>query len=225
MALAEGGDKYEEAPGRLLQSSAVRTWPGLFAEFRLHVSARSDAFVQPVTEISMVLRGEGLVRRRASGETLTTHAGPGVIWFCPAGELIDCVELVQGTLEVLHLYLQPDALLDYATERGFVSTAMQSLRYTRGFSDPLIEQMGRAILAEMQSETVAGPLLVESLGSGLAARLLYRYSNSSADVRSSRVGKLDPRRLNRVLEYIHAHLGDELDVRGMASAAHLSRFH
>jgi AraC family transcriptional regulator len=225
MALAEGGDKYEEAPGRLLQSSAVRTWPGLFAEFRLHVSARSDAFVQPVTEISMVLRGEGLVQRRASGETLTTHAGPGVIWFCPAGELIDCVELVQGTLEVLHLYLQPDALLDYATERGFVSTAMQSLRYTRGFSDPLLEQMGRAILAEMQSETVAGPLLVESLGSSLAARLLYRYSNSSADVRSSRVGKLDPRRLNRVLEYIHAHLGDELDVRGMASAAHLSRFH
>jgi AraC family transcriptional regulator len=173
----------------------------------------------------MVLRGEGLVQRRASGETLTTHAGPGVIWFCPAGELIDCVELVQGTLEVLHLYLQPDALLDYATERGFVSTAMQSLRYTRGFSDPLLEQMGRAILAEMQSETVAGPLLVESLGSSLAARLLYRYSNSSADVRSSRVGKLDPRRLNRVLEYIHAHLGDELDVRGMASAAHLSRFH
>jgi AraC family transcriptional regulator len=227
MALAEGGDKYEESPGRLLQSSAARTWSGLFAEFRSHASARSDAFVQPVTEISMVLRGEGLVRRRASGETLTTHAGPGVIWFCPAGEPIDCVELVQGTLEVLHLYLQPDALLDYATERGFVSTATQSLRYIGGFSDPLLEQMGRAILAEMQAETAAGSLLVESLGSSLAARLLYRYSNSSrdAEARSSRVGKLDPRRLDRVLEYIHAHLGDELHIRGMASAVHLSRFH
>jgi len=62
------------------------------------------------------------------------------------------VELVQGTLEVLHLYLQPDALLDYATERGFVSTATQSLRYIGGFIDPLLEQMGRAILAEMQAE-------------------------------------------------------------------------
>jgi len=156
MALAEGGEKYEEASGRLLQSSAARTWPGLLAEFRLHASARSDAFVQPVTEISMVLRGEGLVRRRASGETLTTHAGPGVIWFCPAGEPIDCVELVQGTLEVLHLYLQPDALLDFATERGFVGTATQSLRYIGGFSDPLLEQIGRAILAETQDETAAG---------------------------------------------------------------------
>ena len=225
MALAEGGDKYEEAPGRLLQSSAARTWSGLFAEFRSHASARSDAFVQPVTEISMVLRGEGLVRRRASGETLTTHAGPGVIWFCPAGEPIDCVELVQGTLEVLHLYLQPDALLDYAAERGFVSTATQSLRYIGGFSDPLLEQMGRAILAEVQAETAAGSLLVESLCGSLAARLLYSYSNSPLDVRSSRVGRLDSRRLNRVLEYIHAHLGDELNIRGMACAVHLSRFH
>jgi AraC family transcriptional regulator len=227
MALAEGADKYEEASGQLLQSSAARAWSGLLAEFRLHASARSDAFVQPVTEISMVLRGEGLVRRRASGETLTTHAGPGVIWFCPAGEPIDCVELVQGTLEVLHLYLPPDALLDYAAERGFVGSATQSLRYIGGFSDPLLEQMGRAILAETQAETAAGSLLVESLCGSLAARLLYRYSDSSLDVAagSSRVGKLDPRRLNRVLEYIHAHLGDELDIRGMASAAHLSRFH
>jgi AraC family transcriptional regulator len=225
MALAEGADKYEEASGQLLQSSAARAWSGLLAEFRLHASARSDAFVQPVTEISMVLRGEGLVRRRASGETLTTHAGPGVIWFCPAGEPIDCVELVQGTLEVLHLYLPPDALLDYAAERGFVGTATQSLRYIGGFSDPLLEQMGRAILAETQAETAAGSLLVESLCGSLAAQLLYRYSNSSSDVRSSRVGKLDPRRLNRVLDYIHAHLGGELDIRGMATAAHLSRFH
>jgi len=33
VVLAEGGDKYEEPPGRLLQSSAARTWSGLFAEF------------------------------------------------------------------------------------------------------------------------------------------------------------------------------------------------
>jgi hypothetical protein len=73
MALAEGGDKYEEAHGRLLQSSVARTWSGVFAEFRLHASARSDAFVQPVTEISMVLRGkvscDGEPRVRSSQHT------------------------------------------------------------------------------------------------------------------------------------------------------------
>jgi AraC family transcriptional regulator len=225
MTRANARDKYEAGPGRLLQSSAHRGWSDISAEFRLHVSGRFDTFVQPVTEISMVLRGEGLVRRRDSGETHTTHAGPGVIWLCTAGQQIDWLEMEQGALEILHLYLRPDALLEYATERGFQGSATQSLRYT--VSDPLLEQIGRAILAEMQTETAAGSLLVESLGSSLSARLLQSHSRSPLDIaaRSSSAGKLDPRRLSRVLEYIHAHLGDALDVCGMASAANLSRFH
>jgi AraC family transcriptional regulator len=79
----------------------------------------------------------------------------------------------------------------------------------------------------MRAETAAGSLLVESLCGSLSARLLQSHSMSPLDIvaRLSRVGKLDPRRLSRVLEYVHAHLGDELDIRGMASAASLSRFH
>jgi AraC family transcriptional regulator len=225
MSLANAGDKYELGPARLLQSSVPRGWSSISAEFRLHQSGRADSFVQPVTEISMVFGGEGLVRRRDSGETHTTHAGPGVIWLCTAGQQIDWLEMEQGALEILHLYLRPDALLEYATEAGFQGAATQSLRYT--VNDPLLEQIGRAILAEMQEETAAGSLLVESLCGTLSARLLQSHSMSPLDIaaRLSRTGKLDPRRLNRVLEYIHAHLGDALDIRGMASAASLSRFH
>jgi AraC family transcriptional regulator len=225
MTLANAGDKYEVGPALLLQSSAPRGWSSMSAEFRLHASGRADTFVQPVTEISMVFRGEGLVRRRDSGETHTTHAGPGVIWLCTAGQRIDWLEMEQGPLEILHLYLRPDALLDYATERGFQGAATQSLRYT--VSDPLLEQIGRAILAEMQAETAAGSLLVESLCSSLSARLLQSHSMSPLNLaaRLSRAGKLDPRRLSRVLEYVHAHLGDALDIGGMAEIAHLSRFH
>jgi AraC family transcriptional regulator len=225
MSLANAGDKYELGPARLLQSSAPRGWSSMSAEFRLHQSGRADAFVQPVTEISMVFGGEGLVRRRDSGETHTTHAGPGVIWLCTAGQQIDWLEMEQGALEILHLYLRPDALLEYATERGFQGTATQSLRYT--VNDPLLEQIGRAILAEMQEETAAGSLLVESLCGTLSARLLQSHATSPLDIaaRLSRTGKLDARRLNRVLEYVHAHLGGALDIRGMASAANLSRFH
>jgi AraC family transcriptional regulator len=225
MTLADARDKYEVGPGRLLQSSAPRGWSNMFAEFRLHVSGRADTFVQPVTEISMVFRGEGLVRRRDSGETHTTYAKPGVIWLCSAGQQIDWLEMEQGVLEILHLYLRPDALLDYATERGFHGATAQSLRYT--VSDPLLEQIGRAILSEMQAETAAGSLLVESLGGSLSARLLQSHSTSPLDIaaRLSSTGKLAPRRLSRVLEYIHANLGDALDIRGMATTANLSRFH
>jgi len=225
MSLANAGDKYELGPARLLQSSVPRGWSSISAEFRLHQSGRADSFVQPVTEISMVFGGEGLVRRRDSGETHTTHAGPGVIWLCTAGQQIDWLEMEQGALEILHLYLRPDALLEYATEAGFQGAATQSLRYT--VNDPLLEQIGRAILAEMQEETAAGSLLVESLCGTLSARLLQSHSTSPLDIaaRLSRAGKLDPRRLSRVLEYVHAHLGGALDIRGMATTANLSRFH
>jgi AraC family transcriptional regulator len=56
----------------------------------------------------------------------------------------------------------------------FPGAATQSLRYT--VSDPLLEQIGRAILAEMRTETAAGSLLVESLCSSLSARLLQSHS-------------------------------------------------
>jgi AraC family transcriptional regulator len=225
MTLANAGDKYDVGPGRLLQSSAPRAWSSMFAEFRLHVSGHADTFVQPVTEISVVIRGEGLVRRRGSGETHTTHARPGLIWLCSAGQQIDWLEMEQGALEILHLYLRRDALLDYATERGFQGAATQFLRYA--VTDPLLDQIGRAILAEMQAETAVGSLLVESLCNSLSARLLQRHSTFPLDIvaRVSSAGKLDRRRLSRVLEYIHAHLGDALDIRGMATTANLSRFH
>jgi AraC family transcriptional regulator len=174
----------------------------------------------------MVLGGEGLVRRRDSGETRTTYARPGVIWLCSAGQRIDWIEMEQGgVLEILHLYLRPAALLEYAAERGFRGAATDSLRYTA--NDPLLQQIGRAILSEMQVETPAGSLLVDSLCSSLSARLLQSHSLFPLDLaaRSSGAGKLHPRRLSRVLEYIHAHLGDSLDIGGMATAANLSRFH
>jgi len=197
------------------------------AEFRLHESGHNDAFVTPATEFSMVIRGEGLVRRRASGETHTTHAGPGVIWLCSAGQQVDWLELEHGALKVLHLYLRPDAWLDYATELGLhrAGAAAESLPFS--VTDPLLEQIGYAILTEMQVETAGGSLLVESLCSSLSARLLQRHSTSPLDIaaRLSNTGKLEPRRLSRVLEYIHAHLGEALDIRGMASTAKLSRFH
>jgi AraC family transcriptional regulator len=225
MTLANAGNKYV-GPGRLLQSSELRGWSSL-AEFRLHESGHTDGFVQPVTEFSMVFRGEGPMRRRASGETHTTHAGPGVIWLCSAGQQTDWLEIEHGALEVLHLYLRPDAWLDYTTERGLhgAGAAAQSLRFT--VTDPLLEQIGHAILDEMQTETAAGSLLVETLCDSLSARLLQSHSMFPLDItaRLSNTGKLEPRRLSRVLEYIHAHLGEALDVRGMASTANLSRFH
>ncbi|MFM9673667.1 AraC family transcriptional regulator, partial [Streptomyces galilaeus] len=70
-------------------------------------------------------------------------------------------------------------------------------------------------------------LLVESLASGMAIRLVQKYTSSSAArsaAASAREG-LDRRRLFRVLDYIEANLEGNLTLDRMASIAFLSRFH
>jgi len=103
-----------------------------------------------------------------------------LIWLCTAGQQIDWLEMERGTLEILHVYLGPDALLDYAPNEVFRAVATQSLRYA--VSDPLLEQIGCEILAEMQAEKAGGLTAGRILGGSLLARLLQSHSTSPLDI-------------------------------------------
>ena len=225
MELSGAGTKYEVADGRLLGSSRARHWRGLHAELRSHGVGRLESFVQPVTELALLVRGEGRVRRRTRLSTQCADARPGAIWLCPAGTPVDFIELCEGRVEILHLFLQPAALLAGGSA---VFECTHSLRYAGAFSDPLIEAMGKTILAEMAEETAAGSLLVESLSGSLAARLFQAHAEPAqgeGHETAPRTGKLDARRLHRVLDYIEAHLEAPLGIDAIAEVAHLSRFH
>jgi len=107
------------------------------------------------------------------------------------------------------------------------AVAAARLPYRAGFHDPLIEQITHVIAIEMHAETSSGKLLVDSLVCSLAARVLHGYSNVSVQrsyAPTTRM-RLDRRRLQRVLEFIEAHIGDDLNVAALASTACLSQFH
>jgi AraC-like DNA-binding protein len=105
-------------------------------------------------------------------------------------------------------------------------SVIASLRYESSFQDPLLAEIAYAIASELQTQTSAGRLLVETLASSLAARLVQNHVSSPAQVfpRITQQG-LDRRRLSRVLDYIEANLEDDLTVDHLASIACLSRFH
>ena len=89
------------------------------------------------------------------------------------------------------------------------------------------QEMARAVASEMQAETSAGKLLVESLANSMAVRLVQKYVSTGAGqsgVSPTGVG-LDRRKLSRVLDYIEANLEGDLTLDSMASIACLSRFH
>jgi AraC family transcriptional regulator len=138
----------------------------------------------------------------------------------------DSTYVMHNIDEMLHIYLSPAPFAALAKHTsGDFSAA--SVRNDAGFHDPLIEVIAGEILGELQLETSCGDILVETLADALAVRLLNNYSGLNLNpfpvTRGSR--GLDSRRLQRVIEYIHANLAKEITVEELAAAASLSRFH
>ncbi|MBR0694712.1 helix-turn-helix domain-containing protein [Bradyrhizobium lablabi] len=137
------------------------------------------------------------------------------------------VDFAQDLPEFLHIYLP----LSYFSSSNFDNdtdeSAIDALNYETAFEDPLLAEIGYAVVSELKTETSAGGLLVEALASSLAARLLQkRASASRTQLFPRRTPRgLDQRRLFRVLDYIDTNLEGDLSLERMAAIACLSRYH
>jgi|ERR1700722_6609349 len=227
MVRGHGVEKYGSAG--LLASSAGRGWSGLSAELRNH-----DAGVitwkntQPDTEICIDVRGNrSVVTRRGSGIFDQTVAERGTIWLCPSGSREHFVDLSHPMLEILHIYLPSDLFSPHSLGVNLDGSVIASLRYESGFQDPLLAGIASAIVSELWTQTSAGSLLIETLASCLAVRLVQNHVSPFPSRRFPRIsaGGLDRRRLSRVLDYIESNLEGDLTIDQLASIAFLSRFH
>jgi AraC family transcriptional regulator len=224
-AQAHGADNFsaDGAPG----SSIKRAWHGIVAELRSHAAGELPAFSSTYTEVAMLIRGQCIVTRPGDGRYQQTMATRGAIWLRPAGPDEDFVVQYQAISEVLHVYLpaNPFSVLEKGQEFHGASTAQ--LRHHVGIHDLLIGQIADCVLMEMRQETSAGGILIESLATTLAARLLQCYSNVSdkrSEWRSTR-NRLADRKLQQVLDFIEAHIEDDITVEQLASLACLSQSH
>jgi AraC family transcriptional regulator len=222
-----GVEKY--ATVGLLVSSADRGWSGLSAELR----SLSDGVIawkntQPDIEICVVICGNGsVITRQGGGIVDRTVAERGTIWLSPVGLQEDfIIDISDRVPEILHIYLPSSHFSSDSLGLDLDKSVIASLRYESGFQDPLLAEISYAIGSELQTPTSAGRLLVETLASSLAARLVQNHVSSPAQVfpRITREG-LDRRRLSRVLDYIEANLEGDLTIDHLASIACLSRFH
>jgi AraC family transcriptional regulator len=227
MAVCRYGDEKYGSAG-LLVSSADRGWSGLSAELRSH----SDGVIawknkQPDTEICVDIRGNGsVITRQGGGIVDRTVAERGTIWLSPAGLQEDFIDISDRVPGILHIYLPSSHFSPNSLGVDLDKSVIASLRYESGFQDPLLAEIAYAIASELQIQSSAGRLLVETLASSLAARLVQNHVSSPAQVfpRITQEG-LDRRRLSRVLDYIEANLEGDLTIDHLASIACLSRFH
>ena len=81
-----------------------------------------------------------------------------------------------------------------------------------------------ALQADLEDGQPAGHLYGEMLAATLAAYLVKRFSTRPVAAKRA-AGGLPKARLNRVLEYISAHLGNEIRLEALASIAGMSQHH
>lgn len=216
------------ATGTLLARSDDRDWRGLRAE-RWSVSQGEVGEILQVrdTRIIVMLDANLPAKWRRDGRVEKGHVVPGTVWVCPSGVRADMIHHYGEIRDSIHLFLPERSLSDTALREIGVDPDKVSLDYQGWVQDALIEQIARQVHAELLNPVPAGNLLVETLASALGAYLLRHHSNlasASVSLPSPR-GALDPRRLQRVKDFIEAHLDRVLSVEVLANEACLSPFH
>jgi AraC family transcriptional regulator len=207
----------------LLSSSVGRSWSDLHVELRAHPAGPVVASRGAHMEVAVVLQGSAVVGWSAAGTRQRVHVERGSVWINSPGVEQDS-SFSQPLPGVLHLFLSEALLRRLAAQMGRPEEQLRSFTSVR---DPLIEAIGAAVLQELQSATVAGDGLVESLATALAARLLSSYPPVPGPLcpAARTRGSLSRSRLQRVLQFIDERLEVPVTVGELAAVAHLSEFY
>jgi AraC family transcriptional regulator len=213
--------------GRQLVSSSRRGWTNMLAERWSHTVGELPSSLPRDTEIAVLLSGRTLVERQGPGSFQSTSARRGSVWVCPSGIRERFANIREPVEDCLHIFLPAKPFADCMLQNLDVDPARVTLRYEAIGYDPFIEQIALAISRELDAETSAGRLLIESLGQTLSAYLVHRFSDVAlpATPLGSLVKPIDDRRMARVMEFIDARIEQAFTVADLAAVACMSPAH
>jgi AraC family transcriptional regulator len=90
--------------------------------------------------------------------------------------------------------------------------------------DPQMEAIGMMLLTELQQENLGSKLYIESLSNVLAVHLIRQYTAAKPNLPIYE-GGLPQRQLMQILDYIHAHLDQDIKLSDLAALLDISQFH
>ena len=177
--------------------------------------------VQPALGLHYVvlhLGGVKKIERRRDGPSISAIADDGALTVVPAGTAFTW--RTTGPIAFAHLYLRPqqiETVLDDVDDRA--SLLVEHLAVRDRMLEPLFKQM----LAELEGPSSPSTIRLDCLFESFAVRLAHRYGSRSP--RTNGEFALAPHRLRRALDYIEAHLEDDISLAGVVAAAGSSQFH
>ena len=147
--------------------------------------------------------------------------------------------LVKGDIMITPPYLHRKLFWDTDAEflllriepKLFASAVDQSVDADRSqivlqlkICDPLIQQIGLALKAELEIDGLSDRLYAESMANALAIHLLRRYSTRRREVRAYS-GCLPNHKLQQAIDYIQAYLAEDISLKAIATELDLSQHH
>jgi AraC family transcriptional regulator len=126
----------------------------------------------------------------------------------------------KGEIEELHIFLDPQVMSAAVQELGDRSVQLLD---GIGLTDMAIMDIALKINTELSQPGVCGSLFAQSASHTLTLQLLRRHSTLSTHEMLDRLD-LPAHRLRAALEYIEAHLCEDVSLDAIAAAANLSTF-
>ena len=199
-------------------SSRLVGWNGIALEsFQDVPSSNVPEHEHPTHFLNLFTSGRTKVQWTMDGRTRSADHGPGTLYLLPA---VSCdLASWSGASSRIVLVMEPRFLartLDETAHMGDVE-----LRPNWNFEDRHIVGILRALHADLEDGSPAGPLYGQSLSVALAHYLIRRFAVRTAPNRECRNG-MPAVRLNRVLDFMRQNCGQETRLWELANMAGMS---
>jgi AraC family transcriptional regulator len=156
----------------------------------------------------------------AAGRQTTERKIIGHSMIMPAGHTFTARN--EGWSECFSILLEPEYVTNAFADASKFARA--ELVESLCVKDPLIRQIGLALMAEIISGEAVDLFYADSLTTALATHLIKKYSTSGSESKPLS-GGLARHKLRLVEEFIAANFGRDLSLSEVASAAGLSPYH
>lgn len=131
------------------------------------------------------------------------------------------ISIVQS-IEWIHCYLEPTFVAQIAHES--VNPDRVELALTWKKPDLLIQQIGLALRSSLEENGVGSRFYADSMATALSAHLLRYYSTRNHQLREHEDG-LSKQKLRQAIEYIEAHLGEDISLTDIANELGMSQYY
>ncbi|NMG05986.1 AraC family transcriptional regulator [Brasilonema sp. UFV-L1] len=214
-------DLSQILPHPPLLTSKQADWNNIFLAYYQHPGSETGEHVMQQHALEIIdTNSWSHHERRMDGKYLSSRIGGGEICLCPANT--SHWTSWEQTSHFTILVIDPKFLEQLAYEA--LSCNQLELVPRWQIFDPVIQTIVNALKADLEAGCPAGRLYGESFGTALAMHLLKNFSILQPNIPTYSHG-LPKFKLKQVLDFIEAHLEEDIQLEDLANNVGMSSFY